>query len=103
MINSLADNLTRILVFFMPRQPRLDTPGALHHVMGRGIERKKIFREDFDREDCLTRLTHSDIARVLRVIDHVRRHFPLQSANHSFGRPPGHAIPRLVTEPRNMG
>ncbi len=41
----------------MPRQPRLDSPGALHHVMGRGIEKKKIFRGDFDREDFLTRLS----------------------------------------------
>ena len=22
----------------MPRQPRLDAPGTLHHVLGRGIE-----------------------------------------------------------------
>jgi hypothetical protein len=29
----------------MPRQPRLDAPGALHHVMGRGIDRAKIFRK----------------------------------------------------------
>ncbi|MGD0918436.1 MAG: transposase, partial [Thermodesulfobacteriota bacterium] len=28
----------------MPRQPRLDAPGALHHLMGRGIERTQIFR-----------------------------------------------------------
>jgi hypothetical protein len=28
----------------MPRQPRLDAPGTLHHVMGRGIEAGKIFR-----------------------------------------------------------
>ena len=27
----------------MPRLARLDAPGILHHVMGRGIERKKIF------------------------------------------------------------
>jgi putative transposase len=40
----------------MPRQPRLDAPGTLHHVMGRGIERTKIFREDGDREDFLSRL-----------------------------------------------
>ena len=26
----------------MPRQPRLDAPGALHHVMGRGIDGVKI-------------------------------------------------------------
>lgn len=40
----------------MPRQPRLDAPGMLHHVMGRGIERTKIFRGDVDREDFLSRL-----------------------------------------------
>lgn len=40
----------------MPRQPRLDAPGALHHIMGRGIERTTIFRTDQDREDFLNRL-----------------------------------------------
>ena len=40
----------------MPRQPRLDAPGALHHIMGRGIERTRIFRIDADREDFLNRL-----------------------------------------------
>lgn len=40
----------------MPRQPRLDAPGALHHVMGRGIERTNIFRTDTDREDFVKRL-----------------------------------------------
>jgi len=27
----------------MPRLARLDAPGVLHHVMGRGIEKRKIF------------------------------------------------------------
>jgi len=40
----------------MPRQARLDTPGTLHHVMMRGIERKRIFREDEDRKDFVSRL-----------------------------------------------
>jgi putative transposase len=40
----------------MARQPRLDAPGALHHVMGRGIERAPIFRTDRDRNDFLNRL-----------------------------------------------
>ncbi len=40
----------------MPRQHRLDAPGALHHVMGRGIERTNIFRTDRDRDDFLERL-----------------------------------------------
>jgi putative transposase len=34
----------------------LDAPGALHHIMGRGIERTKIFRTDQDRKDFLNRL-----------------------------------------------
>ena len=37
----------------MPRQPRLDTAGALHHVMGRGIDGIKIFRSKKDCEDSL--------------------------------------------------
>lgn len=40
----------------MPREPRLDAPGALHHVMGRGIERINIFRTAADRQDFLDRL-----------------------------------------------
>jgi len=40
----------------MPRQARLDAPGVLHHIMIRGIERRKIFRNNRDREDFLERL-----------------------------------------------
>jgi putative transposase len=40
----------------MPRGPRLDAPGALHHVIARGIEGRQIFRSDKGREDFLTRL-----------------------------------------------
>ena len=39
----------------MPRQPRLDAPGLLQHVMARGIERRKIFLDDKDRESFLER------------------------------------------------
>ncbi len=35
----------------MPRQPRLDAPELLQHVMVRGIERTQIFRDDLDRAD----------------------------------------------------
>jgi len=41
----------------MPRQPRLDAPGALHHLIGRGIEGTKIFRNAKDRNDFLDRLS----------------------------------------------
>jgi len=40
----------------MPRGPRLDYPGALHHVIARGIERRKIFHSLRDRLDFLARL-----------------------------------------------
>ena len=30
----------------MPRKARIDAPGALHHVIIKGIERRKIFRSD---------------------------------------------------------
>ncbi len=39
----------------MPRQPRLDAPGILQHVMARGIERRKIFWDDKDRTAFLER------------------------------------------------
>ena len=40
----------------MPRQPRLDTPGALHHALGRGTDGLKIFGDRKDCEDFLNRL-----------------------------------------------
>ena len=40
----------------MPRLARLDAPGVLHHVMARGIERRKIFLDDVDRDDFVRRL-----------------------------------------------
>jgi hypothetical protein len=40
----------------MPRQPRLDAPETLHHVMVRGLERRAIFRDDADRADFVTRM-----------------------------------------------
>ncbi|MEC4685666.1 MAG: transposase [Nitrospirota bacterium] len=40
----------------MPRQPRLDIPGALHHIMVRGINKTDIFMDDQDRVNFLQRL-----------------------------------------------
>ncbi len=40
----------------MPRKSRIDSPGALHHIIARGIERKVIFQDDRDRDDFLERL-----------------------------------------------
>ncbi len=40
----------------MPRSARLDKPGALHHVIIRGIERAKIVDDDKDRNTFVERL-----------------------------------------------
>jgi REP element-mobilizing transposase RayT len=40
----------------MPRKSRIDAPGALHHIIARGVERCKIFRDDADRNNFLDRL-----------------------------------------------
>jgi putative transposase len=40
----------------MPRQARIDVPDAVHHVIARGIDRGKIFRDDKDRDDFLRRI-----------------------------------------------
>jgi REP element-mobilizing transposase RayT len=40
----------------MPRKARIDAPGALHHIIVRGIERRKIFFDDFDRDNFTERL-----------------------------------------------
>lgn len=41
----------------MPRKARIDAPGAVHHVIIRGVERRKIFLSDDDRKDFLDRLS----------------------------------------------
>lgn len=40
----------------MPHQARLDSPGTLHHVIVRGIEREKIVTDDEDRNAFISRL-----------------------------------------------
>jgi len=40
----------------MPRQARLDSPGALHHIMVRGINKSAIFNEDEDKNRFIERL-----------------------------------------------
>jgi REP element-mobilizing transposase RayT len=40
----------------MPRSARIDAPGAVQHVIARGIERREIFRDDHDRWDLVERL-----------------------------------------------
>ena len=39
----------------MPRKARIDAPGAIHHIIVRGIDRTAIFRDDKDYENFLLR------------------------------------------------
>jgi len=39
-----------------PRKSRIDAPGALHHIIARGIERRKIDYDDADRNNFIDRI-----------------------------------------------
>ncbi len=40
----------------MPRKARIGAPGALHHIICRGIERRSIFRDNKDRDNFVEQL-----------------------------------------------
>ncbi len=42
----------------MPRLPRIDIPGLLHHVIFRGIAGCPIVKDDADRQGFVSRLGH---------------------------------------------
>jgi hypothetical protein len=44
----------------MPRKARIDAPGALHHIIVRGIEKRKIFKDNTDRQRLIERLKTTD-------------------------------------------
>ncbi len=52
----------------MPRGPRLDAPDTRHHVMARGIERRRLFASAADCEDFVVRLDGVVGATGLRVL-----------------------------------
>jgi len=54
----------------MPRGPRLDIPGALHHVMVRGIDRQNIFLSDADRNDLLVKRDVGPKSPLLELAQH---------------------------------
>jgi len=51
----------------MPRSARLDAPGVLHHVIGRGMEGRKIFLNHQDQNDFLSRLATLAQERSLSI------------------------------------
>ena len=52
----------------MLRGPRLDGPGVLQHVMARGIERRRLFLDNHDRDDFLKRVAAICGGQVLYLI-----------------------------------
>ncbi|UCD82924.1 MAG: transposase [Desulfobacterales bacterium] len=69
----------------MPRSARLDAPGVLHHVMIRGIERRKIFWTNRDRDEFLERfgtlLTETKTQCFAWVLMPNHAHFLLRSGS----------------------
>jgi len=61
----------------MPRKARIDAAGALQHIIVRGIERRKIFWDDADRDFFVNRLgqvlieTHTDCFAWAIIPNHV--------------------------------
>ena len=45
----------------MPRSARMDIPGALHHIMVRGINRADIFKDQQDKTQFLERLGEFEV------------------------------------------
>ena len=44
----------------MPRLARLDVPGVLHHVIIRGIEHRRIFLNDANRDEFVQEICDMD-------------------------------------------
>lgn len=81
----------------MPRGPRLDAPGILHHVMVRGIGRAAIFIDDVDREDFLSRLDDLCANGAATVYAWCLMDNHLHMAIRAGGRPLATTMRRLLT------
>jgi len=74
----------------MPRQARLDAPGTLHHVIVRGIERRRIVDDRWDRRNFVSRLgqvasdTETAIYAWALMTNHA--HILLRSSQHGLSR-----------------
>jgi REP element-mobilizing transposase RayT len=74
----------------VPRRPRTDSPGSIHHVFARGIERRDLFLDDEDRRIYLTRLCSvlpEEGARVLAwAIQSNHVHLLVRTGDHPLSR-----------------
>jgi putative transposase len=72
----------------VPRQARLDSPGTLHHVIVRGIEKRRIVDNDTDREEFVCRLGSLSTETKTRV--------------YAWALMPNHAHILLVSGPKGL-
>ena len=74
----------------MPRGARLDAPGTLHHVIVRGIEKRRIVDDRWDRRNFVSRLgqvasdTETDVYAWALMTNHA--HILLRSSQHGLSR-----------------
>jgi putative transposase len=87
----------RVIGFYMPRKSRIDAPGALHHIIAKGIEGRRIFENDVDREDFLERI--GDILKETKTVCYawalIPSHFHLLLRTGTF--PTSTVMRRLLT------
>lgn len=74
----------------MPRQARLDAPGTLHHIIVRGIEKRRIVDDRWDRDKFVSRMgqvaydTKTVIYAWALMTNHA--HILLRSGEHGVSR-----------------
>jgi len=74
----------------MPRRARLDAPGTLHHVIVRGIEKRRIVDDRWDRRNFMSRLaqvasdTETDVYAWALMTNHA--HILLRSSQNGLSR-----------------
>ena len=73
----------------MPRQARLDTPGTLHHVIVRGIEKRRIVDDQKDRADFVSRVGRiaSDTGTVIYAWALLTNHAHILLRSGNYGLP----------------
>ena len=81
----------------MPRQPRLDAPGVLHHVRGRSLEGAPLFATEADRADVLGRLADLCRAQALSVYAWAFRPNHCHLRVRTGGPPRPQSVKKLLT------
>jgi hypothetical protein len=83
----------------MPRQARIDAPGAVHHIMARGIEKRKIFFDPLLCPKCLGSMKVISFIEDDALIKKILIHLGLwETRNHDPPKSNDTHIPTIETE-----